>query len=71
MVCIEPITFYPYAVEQRNLNDGFQYLEDGAKTFKVWIFTLRNGFLIPPKICTESELYVYLIIKYHVYEFPS
>lgn len=37
MVCIEPITFYPYAVEQRNLHEGFQYLEDGAKTFKVWI----------------------------------
>src|SRR5680860_237894 len=37
MVCIEPITFYPYSVEQRNLHEGFQYLEDGAKTFKVWI----------------------------------
>ena len=37
MVCIEPITFYPYAVEQRNLNEGFQYLGNGQKTFKVWI----------------------------------
>ncbi len=36
MLCIEPISFYPYAVEQRNLNEGFQYLDDGAKTFKVW-----------------------------------
>lgn len=37
MVCIEPISFYPYAVEQRNLNEGFQYLKDGAQTFKVRI----------------------------------
>jgi len=37
MVCIEPITFYPYAVEQRNLHEGFRYLNNGAKTFKVWI----------------------------------
>lgn len=37
MVCIEPITFYPYAVKQRNLYEGFQYLGNGAKTFKVWI----------------------------------
>ncbi|OLT60132.1 aldose epimerase [Moorena bouillonii] len=27
MVCIEPITFYPYAVAQKDLNKGFQYLE--------------------------------------------
>lgn len=37
MVCIEPITFYPYAVEQRNLHEGFQYLGEGAKTFKIYI----------------------------------
>lgn len=37
MVCIEPITFYPYAVEQRNLNEGFQYLGNGEQTFKVKI----------------------------------
>jgi len=35
MVCIEPITFYPYAVEQRNLHEGFQYLGDESKIFKV------------------------------------
>ena len=28
MVCIEPITFYPYAVEQHNLHRGFQELSD-------------------------------------------
>ncbi|MFK7813195.1 MAG: aldose 1-epimerase [Maribacter sp.] len=37
MICIEPITFYPYAVEQKNLHEGFQYLEDTSKTFKVQI----------------------------------
>lgn len=37
MVCIEPISFYPYAVEQRNLHESFQYLGDGPSTFKVWI----------------------------------
>ncbi|MBS9461810.1 aldose 1-epimerase [Flagellimonas sp. 389] len=34
MVCIEPITFYPYAVEQSKLHEGFQYLKDSAR-FKV------------------------------------
>ncbi|MDT0607999.1 aldose 1-epimerase [Croceitalea rosinachiae] len=34
MVCIEPITFYPYSVEQRKLHEGFQYLNN-EKTFKV------------------------------------
>ncbi|MEO9511908.1 MAG: aldose 1-epimerase [Flavobacteriaceae bacterium] len=34
MICIEPITFYPYAVAQRNLNSGFQYLKDSPKIFK-------------------------------------
>ncbi|MBR9853056.1 MAG: aldose 1-epimerase [Algicola sp.] len=28
MVCIEPISFYPYAVEQSQLHNGFQQLED-------------------------------------------
>lgn len=36
MVCIEPITFYPYAVKQINLNDGFDFLERvKPKVFKV------------------------------------
>lgn len=34
MVCIEPISFYPYAVEQVDLHQGFQKLEDEA-LFKV------------------------------------
>lgn len=35
MVCIEPITFYPYALEQQELHEGFQYLDDMEKTFTV------------------------------------
>ncbi|SHJ80036.1 aldose 1-epimerase [Pseudozobellia thermophila] len=37
MVCIEPITFYPYAVDQHRLHEGFQFLKDSEKTFKVHI----------------------------------
>ncbi len=36
MVCIEPITFYPYAVEQKNLHEGFQFLKDSEQVFKVY-----------------------------------
>ena len=34
MVCIEPICFYPYAVEQNKLHEGFKLLNDNA-IFKV------------------------------------
>ncbi len=34
MVCIEPITFYPYAVDQSRLHEGFERLQ-GAAIFKV------------------------------------
>lgn len=37
MICIEPISFYPYEVEQKYLHDGFQYLKDTSQTFKVHI----------------------------------
>lgn len=37
MLCIEPITFYPYAVKPQNLHDGFQYLRDKEKVFTVQI----------------------------------
>jgi len=37
MVCIEPITFYPYAVSQENLYEGFQKLETAKSVFKVVI----------------------------------
>jgi galactose mutarotase-like enzyme len=35
MICIEPITFYPYAVEQVELHKGFDYLSDEDRHFKV------------------------------------
>lgn len=35
MVCIEPISFYPYAVQQHKLHEGFEYLGDEPKVFKV------------------------------------
>jgi galactose mutarotase-like enzyme len=37
MICIEPITFYPYEVKQQHLNDGFQYLKNDKKVFTVHI----------------------------------
>lgn len=42
MVCIEPITFYPYAVAQRDLYEGFQYLNADQKEFKVYIKPINN-----------------------------
>ena len=35
MICIEPITFYPYAVSARNLHEGFRYTKDVPIEFKV------------------------------------
>jgi hypothetical protein len=35
MLCIEPITFYPYGVPQNRLFEGFQFLLDAPKEFKV------------------------------------
>ena len=35
MVCIEPITFYPYAVDQKNLHNGFQVLRDSEIHFSL------------------------------------
>ncbi len=35
MLCIEPITFYPYAVKQQNLNTGFRQLIHEPSRFKV------------------------------------
>lgn len=34
MICIEPITFYPYRVKQQNLHEGFQNLDNEA-SFKL------------------------------------
>ncbi|MGW9687154.1 aldose 1-epimerase [Flagellimonas sp. 2504JD1-5] len=35
MVCIEPISFYPYSVQQIELHEGFQFLGDSPAIFKV------------------------------------
>ncbi|MCJ7466419.1 MAG: aldose 1-epimerase [Maribacter sp.] len=35
MICIEPITFYPYAVPQENLGQGFQFLHQKEIAFTV------------------------------------
>lgn len=40
MVCIEPISFYPYAVTQQNMHKGLQTLKDNTR-FKVF-FTLKT-----------------------------
>jgi hypothetical protein len=37
MICIEPITFYPYEVKQENLAEGFMYLEDREEQFTLTI----------------------------------
>tara|TARA_R110002050_G_scaffold1281_4_gene9324 strand:- start:69036 stop:69821 length:786 start_codon:yes stop_codon:yes gene_type:complete len=37
MICIEPITFYPYAVAQENLSEGFSHLGDKLAVFKMQI----------------------------------
>lgn len=39
MVCIEPITFYPYNVEQTLLHTGFQKLNKSRNIFKVIMST--------------------------------
>lgn len=41
MICIEPITFYPYGVDQKNLHDGFQYLSEEEMTFSVSISVIN------------------------------
>ncbi|QWX84347.1 aldose 1-epimerase [Cellulophaga sp. HaHaR_3_176] len=40
MICIEPITFYPYAVAQENLHNGFTILGTTPEVFKVHISVL-------------------------------
>ncbi|MEH6405948.1 MAG: aldose 1-epimerase [Leeuwenhoekiella sp.] len=39
MLCIEPITFYPYDVKQENLNKGFHHLDKKEKEFIVSIYS--------------------------------
>lgn len=37
MICVEPISFYPYAVNQANLHEGFQYSQ-GVQEFQTCLF---------------------------------
>lgn len=37
MICIEPITFYPYAVPQAHLSEGFKFLDGTEQFFKMYI----------------------------------
>ena len=37
MLCIEPITFYPYSLPQAELHEGFMYLDTEEKVFTVKI----------------------------------
>ena len=39
MLCIEPITFYPYKVAQNELHEGFQYTRETPLEFKVRLST--------------------------------
>ena len=41
MVCIEPISFYPYAVEQDQLDKGFEHLKAIPREFRVYL--IPNG----------------------------
>ncbi len=38
MVCVEPVSFYPYALAQSKLHEGFEFLGEQAQTFKVQLF---------------------------------
>lgn len=35
MICIEPISFYPYAVAQHQIHEGFEFLTEESRRFKV------------------------------------
>lgn len=37
MICVEPISFYPYTVDQVSLHEGFMYLENTEAMFQIEI----------------------------------
>lgn len=37
MICIEPITYYPYSLPQSELHEGFMYLNEDQRIFEVRI----------------------------------
>lgn len=42
MVCIEPITFYPYALVQEKLHNGFTFLDSGSMEYVVSLRPITN-----------------------------
>ncbi len=42
MVCIEPITFYPYAVTQASLHEGFTILNNKHKEYSIFLKPMDN-----------------------------
>lgn len=40
MVCVEPITFYPYGVDQKNLHEGFQLMGTELREFITRIYPI-------------------------------
>lgn len=42
MVCIEPISFYPYAVSQENLHEGFTSVVEHTKDYTVLLKPIKN-----------------------------
>ncbi|MCK0156278.1 aldose 1-epimerase [Cellulophaga sp. F20128] len=42
MVCIEPITFYPYDTAQDKLSKGYDYMEKDVKIYKVYLKPNKN-----------------------------
>lgn len=42
MICIEPITFYPYEVEQALLHEGFRFLDRTEENFTVVLTPMEN-----------------------------
>lgn len=39
MLCIEPITFYPGSVDQKDLHKGFQFMKTDKRILKTFIYT--------------------------------
>lgn len=42
MLCVEPITFYPYGVDQNNLHEGFQLMGTELREFITRIYPLNQ-----------------------------
>lgn len=43
MLCIEPITFYPYEVDQKQLHEGFEFLKGEEEVFSLRLKPMGQG----------------------------